>query len=588
MTGESEEKPGNEKRPKWLVRAAVCAVLAVHLGLLVGSALQKSATSDEPFHIARGVSALFSGDFRMSVAHPPLVNVISALPLLAFPDLKVPFADASWHNPKADPAERKYRFSRLLLWTRGGGYWPGNDDPLRIIFWCRVPTMIMSVALGLLVYLWSRRTWGRRAGLAALILYCLSPTVLAHARLATTDVGSALFIFLFAMTLARHVSRPSWNNLLLCGAALGLAELSKYTAILLIPLIPLVLIVAREGPVIKRLRDFFELSPGRPGFLTGAGGVLIMFFICALVIWAGYGFEIHSIHKIELPDPGSISRPGYLVKSLAVRLMASLPVPPRTYYFGLSRTLMDTALHPHPLYFLGKTDSGGWWYYYPVLFVLKEPLSLLALAVAALVGLGSGQRASRAVWATGWVLCLGIVVFFMFLNHKNIGIRHLLVAYPFVFFGLSRVVSPASGKKWVRAGGWILVSIYAINGVQCYPDYLVHFNSLAGGPEGGLKLSVVGEDWGQDVYALGKWARERRLDKIYYEPYGNSDPGAYGVPYARFSCHDRGEGFYAFHVVDLRRPRSDKEECYHDFLAMEPVAVLHHTIYVYHLAPSAD
>jgi len=568
----------------WLWRAAVAAVLLAHLAMLFHSAGKKSATSDEPFHIARGVSALFSGDFRLSVAHPPLVNLLCAAPMVFFHDLEVPFNEATWQNPEADHYLRKLKFFSLLLWVHDTPQWRGNPDPLKIIFWARVPVMIMSAALGLVICLWARKLFGPAAGLFALVLYCFSPTALAHGRLATTDTGAALFMALFFMALARGLEKPGVKALVLCGFTLGLAQLSKYTAVLIIPLTPVVLLAAAQGPWIERLKEFVVPAPKRRAFFTGLWAWLMMVVVCLFVIWAGYGFELRSIHEIQPGGPVSLSEPGVSMKRLAVDMMAAVPLPPRTYYYGLATTLMDTSAHFHPLYFLGELSEEGWWYYYPVLFLIKEPVSLLLMIVAALAALGKGPRTPRPHALVMAVFGGGILLFFMFLNEKNIGIRHLLPLYPLLFVWVARLAAVRAWRGLLPWGAWALLAVYAINALLVHPDYLVHFNRLAGGPDKGLRLSVVGEDWGQDVAGLGRFCREKGITRIHYNPYGNVDPRAYGVPRVKLRCGALEPGWYAVHLVDLLRPREgESKDCYKEFRGMEPVAVINHTIYVYRI-----
>ncbi len=40
---------------------------------------------------------------------------------------------------------------------------------------------------------------------------------------------------------------------------------------------------------------------------------------------------------------------------------------------------------PWPNYLFGQTSETGWWYYFPIALVLKTPLPLLILFVAALI-----------------------------------------------------------------------------------------------------------------------------------------------------------------------------------------------------------
>ena len=56
--------------------------LLVYLVLAAGSAGQKSVTVDELGHLPSGLYYLQTGDARYASLNPPLVNALSALPLL--------------------------------------------------------------------------------------------------------------------------------------------------------------------------------------------------------------------------------------------------------------------------------------------------------------------------------------------------------------------------------------------------------------------------------------------------------------------------------------------------------------------------
>ena len=188
----SGEKPLLLRR--LLVALAIAGLLLLHFLLGFESARHKAVTADEPFHLGRGVAALFSGDFRLNVSHPPLFNLWNALPLYLVPGLKLPFDDPYWANPSVDDADRKYRFAMLFLWRL-------NPDPLYLITLARIPSLLASVLLGGLVFGWARWLYGAQAGLFALGLYAISPNLLAHAPLITTDLGVSLTIFLAILFL---------------------------------------------------------------------------------------------------------------------------------------------------------------------------------------------------------------------------------------------------------------------------------------------------------------------------------------------------------------------------------------------------
>ena len=61
---------------------AVAAILAIVGVLEVRSARGETQTWDEGIHISAGYSYLKLGDYSWNVEHPPLVKMVSALPLL--------------------------------------------------------------------------------------------------------------------------------------------------------------------------------------------------------------------------------------------------------------------------------------------------------------------------------------------------------------------------------------------------------------------------------------------------------------------------------------------------------------------------
>ena len=67
----------------WPRAAVLVAAAALYFALQVGSYTQKSATYDEPVHLAAGYAALVYGDHRLDACHPPFVRMWAALPLLA-------------------------------------------------------------------------------------------------------------------------------------------------------------------------------------------------------------------------------------------------------------------------------------------------------------------------------------------------------------------------------------------------------------------------------------------------------------------------------------------------------------------------
>jgi len=136
---------------RYAPRFLTVALLVLFFGLALTSAIQKSPTMDEQNHIARGAAYLGTGDPRLSVEHPPLVNVLSALPvhLLLRPGLPL---DTDWWR-----AGEWYHFADLFLWEI-------NTNAEQIVFLARLPVIGLGLMLVALVHRWATRRFGRGGG----------------------------------------------------------------------------------------------------------------------------------------------------------------------------------------------------------------------------------------------------------------------------------------------------------------------------------------------------------------------------------------------------------------------------------------
>ena len=79
-----------------------------------------------------------------------------------------------------------------------GAVWAGHDTAMPVQ---------LAVLLAFYVYLWARDMFGEAAGIAALTLCAFSPTVIAHGRLVTFDVGLACFSTIALYHLSRYGRR---------------------------------------------------------------------------------------------------------------------------------------------------------------------------------------------------------------------------------------------------------------------------------------------------------------------------------------------------------------------------------------------
>ena len=248
----------------------VVPIILLFFYLALDSMVDDSPTMDEQNHLARGLAFLHTGDARLSLEHPPLVNSLSALPLLMLPDIRLPIDHPSWEAP-----EGWYAFAEQLLWVY-------NSDVERMIFLARLPIVFLLLGLGLIGYRFSRRLWGKLGAFLALIFLLFDPNLLAHGRYSTTDVGGTVFLFLAAFLLWLLWSRPAWHwgLLLAAGLGLGLALGSKLSNLVFVPIFALLAILPIYG------RQWAWRDAAQRVVQFG-----LAFFLSWLVLWALFAFE---------------------------------------------------------------------------------------------------------------------------------------------------------------------------------------------------------------------------------------------------------------------------------------------------------
>jgi hypothetical protein len=524
-------------------------LLLLSFGLALTSAIQKSPTMDEQNHIARGAAYLGTRDPRLSVEHPPLVNLLSALPAHLLLDLHLPL-DQWWE------AGEWYHFADNFLWR-------ANQRPDRIVFLARLPIIGMGLLLAALVFRWADSLFGPWGGLLAAAFCALDPNVLAHQRLSTTDVGGTFFSFLAAYVFWRKLRDPSPVRVLLAGLTLGLAFSAKLSALVFGPMLALTLLL--DG-ALNRSASCCRLGR-RVAALAAVAGVSI------LMVWAGYGFQIGPVEGIG----------------------GRVPAPP--YLRGV-QAILGLAEGGRSAYLLGQVSTTGWWYYFPIAFAVKTPLAtLLGLAAATWLLVRKPTRDDLFI-------LLPPSLFFLTSTtvRLNLGYRHLLPMLPFLAVHVGRLAHPPSYRNAKRriylpvaAALWLTVSTLSI-----YPHFLAAFNPIGGGPDNGWHvLADSNIDWGQDLKGLASWMEREDVERVRLSWFGSARPAAYGVahdllpgvPYGfvdwqdpPFNPQQPEPGVYAISVSNLVGVALPDHDLYAWFRGREPSAKIGYSVFVYRLA----
>lgn len=495
-------------------------ICAVFLALSVSTIPFKSLTADEAcHHIASGYIFLDKGDYAFSTEAPPLGRYIVAEPLL-FMNIKLPAERAFWAR------EDRGEFSREFLYSL-------NRQKLAdITFYSRLMNIFVGLFGGIFLFLWTEKRYGTTVSAVASFFYFLSPEIIAHSSLATTDIAAAVFIMCSALTFWDFLEKPSMRSSTIAAGFLGLGLLTKFSALLLCPLyLVIVLGAAVYGFFAGREKDASRLA--RLSVLMG--------FMAFFVVWMGYGFETKPLLKgvlragekqafFENAVKQAIPHADMsMIKKIGDTLY-TVPVPLSSYIMG-TVGIMKHGEEGSSVFFMGKWDKKGSPLYYVTALAIKTPIPLLICLMGGILTLFT--REERKPLNIYILFMAAAFIFVASRSSLQLGIRYILPALPLLIviasIGVRRVMF--SGIVMKILVGIMLIWFLAEN-VYIWPGYLSYFNEFVGGPDNGHKyLRDSNLDWGQDLPALKTYMDRNKLKEVGLYYFGGADPVFHGITY---------------------------------------------------------
>jgi 4-amino-4-deoxy-L-arabinose transferase-like glycosyltransferase len=460
---------------------------------------------DEPEHIAAGLVLIQRGEYRYDNQHPPLARLAAAIgPYLA---------GARFHGEPPPVGEAA---GRELLYDSPASY----DTILTLARLGMLPFLLLLV---LACWLWAQRWYGRGCALLTLLFLVSTPVILGHAAVVALDVPVTAMTMLSLYLLLRWLQSPGIGSGLRFGLAAGLAVATKLSALPFIGVAALSLIALRllwlpRAPLAWRL-------PRR------VGSALLALVVALIAMVAIYGpTRVYLTTPAMAPSAALDFLAGHhgVLHELAYRVAAQVRVP-------LGVLMVPTNIlgvewhnqHGHLSYLLGRTDLDGWWYFYPVALAVKTPLPLLLLGLSGLGILAWRGWRARDIYTIAPAACfLSILVFCCLYSHINIGVRHVLIAYPLLAIGAGQALHQA-WRHWraplARVALAALLAWQLATLVFAYPDYLAYFNAFAGDhPERILVDSDL--DWGgQDLRRLEQVLARRGVRQLWLGYKGTAD-----------------------------------------------------------------
>jgi hypothetical protein len=476
---------------------AVVTIIAIGVARIESTYRECSQTVDESSDIACGMQLLQDRVYLMDVKHPPVGRVAVAL--------------GSFLEGVRLPGQGNDMFALgNVILNSNNNYWHN-------LTLARLGTLPFFVLACVVVWSWSNHLFGKWAASLSLLLFSMVPSILAHGSLATNDMAGAAGLCLALYWFTLWIEKPTWWAAARLGIATGLAVASKFSAVLFLPgcAAALILLYVAQGVDSPRSCRLWRV----------AGSVSVSLIVAYFVVWAGYLFTVAPIQA---------SRPHAAVDKVfgrhpvihdALGTILETPYPAGKVASGIA-ALAGQSKAGQVSFFLGEWRRHGWWYFFPVIFLVKTPVPFLLLSGIGIVFLVRSFRRAHD-WRVIAPLLFALVILTLSMpSGINIGLRHILAIYPLLAIVAGYAALELWGTIWqpmvarsvvVTACAWLLTS-----SVLAHPDYLAYFNFFASGrPE---RIEVDSDlDWGQDLARLSRWLHARGVQEVALSYFGTAD-----------------------------------------------------------------
>lgn len=484
---------------------AVVALVFLSAFLVHDHTRDDSLSADEPVHILSGWLEVVGRNAIVNIEHPPVAKMLAGVALSTLP-LPPPPANVPMGTRFTD-------FGHTFLFENRV-----SSDAIAAA--ARAPFLGVLAALLLLVFGAAASRYGAAAGLFALALVALDPNFVAHAGIVHTDLAAAVAFLATVLAFESARRRPTLFRLLAAAVVLGLSLATKFSAILLPPILLLQsLFAARREP-----------RPGRAA-LAATVRLGVVCLVALVVVLAIYGpltarmdpeYQRRVIHEM-VADRGAPRL------SAAIESLVGVSRPLAHYLGGLASVVRQSEVGGGVNYLAGQASVHGFPSYFFVAFSLKSTLAFLAVTALTLLAFLRRPREFAEEWR---LLLLPVAVIFLASigSAYNIGIRHMLPVYPFLAVSGAAVFARASrsrGSRRLTPGALFFALAPLLSGyelLRIHPHELSYFNALAGGPEHGRRiLSDSNVDWGLDLKRLASELSRRRVAEPTIVYFGGDD-----------------------------------------------------------------
>ncbi|PIR73773.1 MAG: hypothetical protein COU40_00685 [Candidatus Moranbacteria bacterium CG10_big_fil_rev_8_21_14_0_10_35_21] len=519
-------------------------IITVFISVL--NAKNDSLIYDEIAHIPAGISYLQEHDLRLNPEHPPLLKNLIAIPLV-LGGFNFDIQNDFWEE---NPNDAQWNAGKNFLYASG-------NNPEKIAFLARLPIILIFVILGLFIFKFTNEFYGISAGLLAFIFYIFSPNILGHNHYVTTDLGIAAFIVFVFYYFIKFIKRPSWKNTAYFGIFLGLVQLVKFSSVLIFPVFGLVILTYSWVKIPDDKKTSFKIKMKTFGEYLGKFSLALI--LSLILVWILYFANDFNMPKEKLPE---IVNHYFAVDNTAAKFSKHIIFslndnyflrPAAAYVFGVFRVFQRVVVG-NVTYYFGEVSTDGFFSYFPIVYLLKEPLPILLLIGFAFftstteifkkIFLAIKSKRITLLKEFSHYIRNNIVEFtlltFIFLylftsilGRLNIGFRHLFPIIPLIYILTAKKIVENKQRfknNYLVISTFFFLIFYFIFGTfLAYPNYVSYFNEAGGGPKNGYHyVTDSNADWGQDLIRLREFLNKKpEIEKIRVDYFGIADINYY-------------------------------------------------------------
>jgi 4-amino-4-deoxy-L-arabinose transferase-like glycosyltransferase len=477
----------------WLRPTILAALLIAFGAIRMATTIRVfSVTNDEPTHVGAGLELIEYHRYTLQAENPPLARIVFAA---------VPWFGGMRFDPQGTFSDQIHSV------FYGHGEYKAN------LFRARCGTIVFFVIAAIALFFAARDALGDTGALAATFLFTMEPIVLGYSALATHDGAAVAGLAVALLAFERWLHQPDWKRALIFGAAFGFSINCKFSSIVFVP------VACAAIAAVRLLRD----SELRRQFVRALTTMIPAAAITLLVIWAGYGFTVHTFAELQ---PWIESYPPF-VQHLLAHISPTTPLPAPEFFVGIS-AIHKTNSEGFQSFLCGRVGMSGWWWYFPFAVILKTTIAALLLFVAG-AWFALRDRTLRGPFAEWSLAALAIVAVAM-PSTLDVGIRYILPFYmPFAIATAAGVLAMLRASRGSTAVAIALLVFHLVASVLAHPDYFPYFNAFAGrDPSRYLADSNI--DWGQDILRLRSVVRRERIPSLTVALMGPADLAALGFP----------------------------------------------------------